>query len=209
MTALPFVCCVLAALTATPFLSCTRGVDRSEAADRDAEFAAKFSRRAVDVWDQRSQRASDELEELRDHQWAGRYYRGDGLGSNATLTLAPESGCVFIRTGCLGVYDRNVGDVVEQEDGSIRLALQHANRTKGFRGVAEHLVPIRWGNRRYLVAADDLRRFALNVWLRREPRDGMHGSFFLRDGDHKKRVGGKPVAPAAYSRYFARPSEKR
>ena len=37
----------------------------------------------------------------------------------------------------------------------------------------------------------------------REPRDRPHGRFYLRDGDEKKPVEGKPVLPKGFERYLS------
>ncbi len=55
-----------------------------------------------------------------EHAWAGRYYEGDGLGSNTTIWVAPDSGCLAVYTGCLGLYGANWGKV---EAHGLRLTL--------------------------------------------------------------------------------------
>src|SRR4030095_1837931 len=60
---------------------------------------------------ERGRRIRAELLNLPKHAWAGDYYRGDGLGVNVSLLIAPEAGFVFTWDGCLGRYDWNYGNV--------------------------------------------------------------------------------------------------
>ncbi|MCP4247770.1 MAG: hypothetical protein GY778_12045 [bacterium] len=138
------------------------------------------------------------MAQLGDHPWAGSYYHGDGLGVNADLRIAPESGFVFVWTGCLGVYDRNYGDVVVTDRGTIEFSFTFVNNQDGFRGTAPEVVPIRWSDRRYLIPVDDVVEFCNWVNDRGEPRNRMHGFWYLRQGDHEKPVTGAPELPEEY-----------
>src|SRR5438477_12939061 len=75
------------------------------------ESDERFSEASVAASDMRTKKIQQELGHLKDHNWAGEYYFGDGLGVNVSLALAPESGFVFSWHGCLGLYDLNYGDV--------------------------------------------------------------------------------------------------
>lgn len=83
---------------------------------------------------------SAEIGKLRDHPWAGRYYHGDGLGANVTLTLAPESGFTVTWFGCLGLYDLNYGDVVWDKD-RFKLSFALPTEKGGIGSYAEEYVP--------------------------------------------------------------------
>jgi hypothetical protein len=52
-----------------------------------------------------------EIESLGDHQWAGEYYRGDGLGTNAYVHVAPHAGIAFSNQGCIGRPELNFGSI--------------------------------------------------------------------------------------------------
>jgi hypothetical protein len=59
---------------------------------------------------------------------------------------------------------------------------------------------VRWGGRIYLVGEDDLSNFTHAVNLGLEPRahlssEPFYGSFYLREGDLRKEVGGSPSLP--------------
>jgi hypothetical protein len=167
----------------------------------------RFGPEAERLEKDRKARIEREWAGLADHPWAGPYYHGDGLGVNVSLLLAPGSGFVFTWQGCLGLYDRNLGDVHEAGDG-LTFAFRFPNVQHGFRGLAPQLVPVRWGPRRYLVAPRDLVKYCNAVNFGREPRAGAHGSFFLRQGDWDRKTEGRPLVPEEYRPYLlARPIE--
>jgi hypothetical protein len=162
-----------------------------------AERNAKSKRQAI----------LGEIKKLADHEWAGDYYAGDGLGVNTSVVIAPHSGYVFEWHGCLGLYDRNYGTAV-WINGQIRLSFTFENQRKGFQGIAPEFVPVSWGPRRYLVPADDLVSFCNDINQGREPRTSSHGSQLLRRGDEKKSVTGFPKVPAEFEQYLlAKPVE--
>ncbi|REK11910.1 MAG: hypothetical protein DWQ37_12875 [Planctomycetota bacterium] len=142
-----------------------------------------------------------ELTNLGDHAWAGSYYYGDGLGVNVSLILSPESGYVFEWHGCLGLYDRNYGDVTRDGD-RVRLQFEFENDQQGFSGISPELLPIRWGDRHYLIPPGDVVAFCNAVNDGREPRDAGWGGFLLRVGDEAKPVKGFPRVPARYAAYL-------
>jgi hypothetical protein len=62
------------------------------------------------------------------------------------------------------------------------------------------LRPIRWSDRMYLIYENELNSFANAVNFGLEPRselgsDPYYGSFYLREGDQKKKVSGAPRMP--------------
>jgi hypothetical protein len=144
-----------------------------------------------------------------DHAWAGSYYEGDGLGENVTVTLAPNAGFVFEWEGCTGVYDRNFG-TVKAADGRIELSFHFPNTREAYRGLAPELVPIRWGERHYLVALDKMVSFCADVNSGFEPIDGGPGTHLLRTGDEHKPAPGFPEVPEEYRRLLLKvPVEPR
>lgn len=142
-----------------------------------------------------------EVESLAKHDWAGQYYYGDGLGVNVILAIAPKAGFVFEWHGCMGVYDRNYGPVTEKE-GRLFLKLEFPNQREGFQGIADEFIPIAWGERHYLIPADDVLGFCNDINDGTEPRDGGHGSYLLRTGDEGLKVSGPPKLPEEYARYL-------
>lgn len=128
--------------------------------------------------------------------WAGDYYFGDGLGENVSLSLAPVSGVAATWRGCLGTYTANKGRVIPQADGSLLLKYEQLNDQRGF-GFADHVVPVAWGERMYLISEKEFPAFASAVNLGDEPRKGAHGRFLMRKGDERRKVYGMPILPPA------------
>lgn len=151
--------------------------------------------------EQRRLRIADELDALGDHAWAGAYFHGDGLGVNLRLTLAPASGHAFTWQGCLGLYDCNMGEVAQAGD-RLQLSFVYENRQEGFRGLATEFLIVRWGERRYLVAADDVVGFCNEINAGSEPRAHVYGRHFLRQGDETVPVTGFPELPSEYDGYL-------
>lgn len=162
---------------------------------------AKFSDTAETTAKEQKERIRAAARALTNHPWAGEYYSGDGLGVNVSLFLAPGAGYVFEWHGCMGLYDRNYGDIAET-NGRIRLSFTFKNERKGFQGIAEEFTPVPWGDRQYLIPSDDVMEFCNRVNGGTEPRDGVHGRHLLRWGDEKKAVSGFPVVPEECRAYL-------
>ncbi len=113
---------------------------------------------------------------------------------------AKKLGC-RLGNGCVGLYDLNYGDVLEN-DGRIRLVFKYPNDRKGFQGIAPELVPIVWGDRHYLIPADEFLRLANAINAGFEPSKTRSARFLLREGDELKRVQGQPNLPSPYSEYL-------
>jgi hypothetical protein len=128
--------------------------------------------------------------------WAGDYYSGDGLGANISLSLAPRSGVAATWQGCLGTYWANKGQVLPQADGSLLLKYEQPNDEQGI-GFADHLVPVPWGDRMYMISEKELPAFASAVNFGDEPRNDAHGMFLMRQGDESRKVNGVPMLPVA------------
>ena len=188
----------LATAIATSALSVLPGRTADPSTPRIAqehqEEDPRFGPEAKAEFDACLARIRGEIAKIGTAGWAGGYYQGDGLGVNISVELAPESGFAFTWHGCLGLYDLNYGSVAEK-DGRLELAFQFPNDQDGYRGLGPVLVPVRWGERRYLIADDELLRFVNDVNGGLEPRGDVHGSNLLRRGDEAKPVEGKPELP--------------
>jgi hypothetical protein len=128
--------------------------------------------------------------------WAGDYYFGDGLGANVSLSLAPHSGVAATWQGCLGTYTTNKGAVIPQADGSLLLKYEEPNDEKGI-GFADHLVPVAWGDRMYMISEKEIPAFVSAVNLGYEPRQDARGMFLMREGDEGRKAYGMPILPRA------------
>jgi len=125
---------------------------------------------------------------------AGDYYLGNGLGVNCSLVVKPEGRFSFIWRGCLGVYGMNQGGA-KVVKGHLILTPEQPNKEEGFGCTVTDFIPVRWGERLYLVPKDYGNGFCSDVNRGREPRSGSLGNFYLREGDWKKKVTGLPDVP--------------
>jgi hypothetical protein len=133
--------------------------------------------------------------------WAGHYYSGDGLGKNIVIRIAPQGGFIFTWHGCLGLYDVNYGAVARRGDRLV-MTFELPNDPHNF-GVPRELVPVRWGERNYLLTDEDLKPFVNAVNSGQEPQNHCVprcGYFLLRNGDDARPVSGQPELPAEYRR---------
>lgn len=107
--------------------------------------------------------------------FAGRYYAGDGLGTNAGILIAPQSGAAYLNYGCLGLYGGNHGDIVEVLPDGVRLDLELPTDRDISKFLDKRMYFVRWGDRRYLVPESEMMRLVNNY---NEPEFGrrmMHG----------------------------------
>ena len=163
----------------------------------DPKFSSKAESRAKSL----SQQIRQEISQLKNHEWAGEYYEGDGRGENVSLLIAPKYGYVFEWHGCLGLYDRNYGGVTVT-NGKLQLSFTFTNKYEGFEGITGEFIPIRWGKRMYLVPTKEIVGFCNEVNSGSEPRKELHGRYLLRRGDEKRQATGNPAVPAEYQSYL-------
>ena len=128
----------------------------------------------------------------------GDYYYGDGLGVNRSLTIDKAGTFTYRWDGCLGEYDRAAGTASIQ-DGHLILKPDQPGDRKRLRAIDTDFAPVRWGERTYLIPYSNGKAFcsAINGGVS-EPRDGAHGSFYLRKGDWEKKVDGLPTVPKTW-----------
>lgn len=134
-------------------------------------------------------------------EWAGEFAYGDGMGVNVRVVLAPKNGFVFTWHGCMGLYDINYG-TVEVRNGRVFLDFALPNMEQGFEGLAGEFLPVRWGDRVYLLAERETREFANAINAGFEPGQGTSGRFLLRSGGEQKVPAGRPDLPAEYLGYL-------
>lgn len=61
----------------------------------------KLSEAALAISETRIRAIQAERKTIKNDDWAGEYYFGDGRGVNVHLTLAPKNGFVFLWYGCM------------------------------------------------------------------------------------------------------------
>jgi hypothetical protein len=168
------------------------------------ESDERFLRTSAAASEAQTKKIRRELQKLKENDWAGEYYFGDGLGVNVSLALAPKSGFVFSWHGCLGLYDLNYGDVAFT-NGTVKLLFKYPNKREGFEGIAPELLPVRWGKRHYLIDVGHIVDFTNAINAGTEPSPifaGRSGRFLLRRGDEDKAVGGEPDLPNEFLSYI-------
>jgi hypothetical protein len=191
-----FIAATPQSIVAQPTNEAKKTKDTAEDVDRD-----KHSKQAEETAKKLRRQIEEEIKTLGNHPWAGDYYFGDGMGVNVLLILAPKSGYLFEWHGCMGLYDRNYGAVTEIK-GRLRLSFTFANKPKGFMGIAEQFIPVSWGDRKYLIPADDVVGFCNAMNGGREPRKKVHGFYLLRFADEKKEAKGLPLLPQEFKPYL-------
>ena len=104
--------------------------------------------------------------------------------------------------GCLGLYDRNYGNVTVKGN-ELHLEYTFPSQRRRGLGLAPILVPVIWGTRHYLVPNDEMIRFCNSVNSGSE-RNGDAWSFFLRQGDPPEEPTGLPKVPEEFDSYLLR-----
>ncbi len=146
-------------------------------------------------------RENQEIRGIPFRKLVGNYYHGDGLGVNCSMQITASSRFYFTWTGCMGLYDRNKGQIRIAGE-FIELIPKKQNIQEGFRGTPTLFMPVLWGDRTYLVPKGELVNFCSKVNAGQEPRDRPHGRFYLRHQDWSKRVTGTPNVPAEFQGYL-------
>jgi hypothetical protein len=156
----------------------------------------------------RRERILAEIEQLGEHDWAGIYSMGDGLGVNVTLAIAPQAGATYTWNGCLGLYDLNHGDIVEVASDRITLDLAidpAQNKRWGQtatpqRTMSDEWIVVRWGEERYMVPTAQMIDFCNTV-----SRGGWGSDFPRRNAERglasrrfAKPLVGLPEVPPEY-----------
>jgi hypothetical protein len=149
----------------------------------------RFTSAANEAVEARRQAIVDELAGPGAPGWAGEYCGDD------RLLVAPKAGFLFERLSDIGPFDQNFGDVAVA-DGRLHLSFTFDNCREGLRGFPAELIPVRWGERQYLLPADDLMRFCNAINSGAEPRQATWGRCLLRRGDEALSVSGWPDLPA-------------
>ncbi len=131
--------------------------------------------------------------------WSGQYYAGDGLGFNLRLAIAPKAGVVYWSHGCFGLYALNYG-TFREKDGRIHLSFEE----KGIEdpdGLHPVLIPVRWGDRRYLIPENEMIDFCNHI--NSGSQAILRTARFCRHvDDAKKRTSGIPKVPQKYRPYL-------
>ncbi|MCP4745401.1 MAG: hypothetical protein GY874_04555 [Desulfobacteraceae bacterium] len=142
------------------------------------------------------------INQIRFDQIAGSYYHGNGIGINKRLIITSEGRFFYKYSGSLGVYDRNKGWVSKQ-DGCLVLHPNFWSR-KSF---PTKLLPVKWGQRLYLVSDKRLKDFCNDIKKDQEPRKKIQGRYYLRTNkdsyaDYEHIPSGSPQLPEKWLKYL-------
>ncbi len=200
---------LIACIYLTMFLACTDRQPKSSNGISPSDEIVMENALVDEKLSENSERRAEELQSLisaeiaavPNHAWAGSYYKGDGRGENVSFIIAPTNGYLFEWHGCLGLYDRNYGNIELQAE-RLRLTFAYPNTRGGFQGIAEELLPVSWGDRIYLIPSDEIVGFCNDINSGKEPRRRIYGQYLLRDGDETKAVQGQPEIPIEFRRYL-------
>lgn len=130
--------------------------------------------------------------------WAGEYFYGDGMGMNVSFRVAPTSSFEFIWIGCTGVWGRNWGEVAER-DGLLALTFQWPHERKVPYGFDAAFIPVKWGERRYLIVPSEMKRFCNAINKGEEPRATGNGYFLLRRDKGEQPPTTRPELPREFA----------
>lgn len=135
--------------------------------------------------------ASDINEKIK-KEIPGQYFRSFGTFADYTLTIHPNlSYSVVITAGNQSPFEQDGNFFVE--NGRIRFPslINDMAYENNFSGIA-YLIPIRWGERTYLIEDKHLIGFC-EKGFGSEPRENPRGLYYLRQDDWNLPVEGEPV----------------
>lgn len=152
----------------------------------------------------------DELQQAaaqRRGEWDGVYRHGNGT-SWRHLVYVEGQGYADQSGGCVSGA-QSFGDV-EREPGRLLLRSRYAPRPLLAEDLSTTpLLPVRWGERHYLIAENEIGRFVLTLHDYRSGRclslaELREAPFLLREDDRDKPLAGLPQLPAAWQRQLRR-----
>jgi hypothetical protein len=133
------------------------------------------------------------------------------FGSRSSLVISGEKfdallSCPKLCSEHTPWFEVKLGEV-HRVDGTLQLIVQRQERIRGrdgeeFPWLGKTLIPVRWGQRQYLVGSEQFIAFCNAVNLGDEPRDSEWGDFYLGEGQEDIRVTGQPEVPARWSPYL-------
>jgi hypothetical protein len=147
---------------------------------------------------QRAARLAPFVSNLKDV--AGQYFLGNGV-MRFTLYVRDEGRFDFAWTGCPG-FNEQCSGAARFVNGWLILTPDRRNVPKGDAATPTEFLPVTWGQRRYLVARDELLDFCNEINQGAEPRNHPDGSFCLLGGRWTVSVSGRPKLPNEWQAYL-------
>ena len=157
----------------------------------------------------RAKRIRRELKKLKEHPWAGVYVQrgvsfGGGERFESVLAVSPKNGFLLDSSELLddiGGFDGNFGTV--RADGNmLRFCFEFPHEFCFSGDLSSKMIRVKWGERRYLIAEEDMLQFCNSVNSGQELDFNRikTDSFFVRREDTGKKASGIPELPAKYRR---------
>jgi len=140
-------------------------------------------------------------------EWAGDYSTRSGEVNVVALRFSPQAGFVHLNFyTCLPeLRGLNYGTITATPD-NILLTSQTSKRN----GQTTKYLPVKWGERHYLVPESEVAQFYKFVagygWKKDEY---VFFSFLLKNDDTEKPIVGMPVFPRGYERFVKKPIQAR
>ncbi len=142
-----------------------------------------------------------EMLTLANHDWAGRYYYGDGLGCNVSITVSPKTGMTYKWIGCGGLYDIDYGPIVEVHRDYIDVKLSLPSIHQNYDAIKERFYRVRWADRHYLIPGEDMIQFC-NAVNSGSEYGANTLNYLLRQRDREKPVFSLPDVPEQFRSYL-------
>ena len=131
----------------------------------------------------------------------GDYYFGDGLGANYALSITLDHRFTYRESGCSGEYGRNQGSWKLNVD-RLELRPEKPSKQDSFE-VNVRFVPIKWGERLYLVDENETPGFCAALKHDSNRWEDIHGQDFVKLAGRKlPSTKGKLVIPARYRTFY-------
>ncbi len=131
---------------------------------------------------------------------AATYFFSNGF-SGERLTIAPDGRFTLTYHMCTGEY--HTSGRAHLVDGRVRLRAYLVSRPFGPRAPKE-LIPIRWGERLYLIPKESGKHFCEYVNVRGGEPGWPPDPCFVRSGDDEKPVDGLPSVPREWESMLVR-----
>jgi len=146
-------------------------------------------------------------------EWAGVYSIAEGEVNMSYLRWSPQHGFVrfHIYTCLPAVRGLDYGKVVVSED-HVELVSSRASETENSEESPTKYVKVKWGERHYLVAENDIESFFTYTSGRGSlpyTDAGVPIDFWGRIDDSAKPIADVPVVPSAYAEHVKKPIDTR
>ena len=134
--------------------------------------------------------------------FAGTYRLGDGF-TGSSLTIGLDGNGAYSEFHDVG-GEANCPATAEVTEGvlAVRISAMALGEDGAPRDVIRRYVPVRWGERLYLLHDDEGADFCAAIHRGWEPTKDQCGLFYLREGDWRKPAPGRPELPGRFQGFL-------